>query len=234
VENAAVRSVDLRVRVGRRGRRQRVARTGLKIRPNRCASIDRSQNFRHRVKAAQRCVRPPWSRSRRSNLFVATIRTKTSTTGVIRVFRREEGSHNGVPDHFADGLDVREATIDPVVVEVPQASHEVGLTPHSTWVKTVTEENPRFCVGRKLPFALRTDRTGEKVDQSPEGDSETFELTSSVAGGPGRGTLVLRDVVGHAEVAGSKGPPFLWEARLLEGDASALDDALDGTLGNPV
>jgi hypothetical protein len=129
---------------------------------------------------------------------------------------------------------MREATVDPVAIEVPQASHEVGLTPHSTWVKTVTEENPRFCVGRKLPFALRADRTGEKVDQSPEWDSETFELTSTVAGGPGRSTLVLRHGVGHAEVAGSKGPPFLWEARLLEGDASALDDAPDGTLGNPV
>jgi len=57
-----------------------VARTGLKIRPNGNASIDLSECFRHRIKAAQRRVRPPWSRSRRSNLFVATIRTKTPTT----------------------------------------------------------------------------------------------------------------------------------------------------------
>ena len=68
---------------------------------------------------------------------------------------------------------------------------------------------PRFCVGRKLPPALGADKTGERVDQSPEWDSETFELTSSVAGGPGRSTLVLRDVVGHAEIAGSEGPPLL-------------------------
>jgi hypothetical protein len=129
---------------------------------------------------------------------------------------------------------MREATIDPMIIEVPQASHEVGLTPHSTGVKTVTEEDPRFCIGRKLPYALPTDRTREEVDQSPEGDSETLELTASMSGGPRRSTRVLRNVVGHAEVASSKGPPLLGEARLFEGDASALDDTTDGTLGNPV
>jgi hypothetical protein len=80
MEDAAVGSVDRRLIVRRSGRLQRVARTGLKIRPNGNASIDLSQCFRHRIKAAQRRVRPPWSRSRRSNLFVATIRTKTPTT----------------------------------------------------------------------------------------------------------------------------------------------------------
>ena len=71
---------------------------------------------------------------------------------------------------------MREATVDPMAIEVPKASHEVGLTPHSTWVKTVTLEDPRFCVGRKLPVALCPDRTGKEVDQSTERHSGTLEF----------------------------------------------------------
>jgi len=82
-------------------------------------------------------------------------------------------------------------------------------------MNAIPEENTGDGVGRKLMRRSFPNRTGEKVDQCPEGYPMTFELTPSMPDGPRRYTRVFGDIVGHAEVACSERPPFQRETRLL-------------------
>jgi hypothetical protein len=129
---------------------------------------------------------------------------------------------------------MREPAIDPVIVEVPQAGHIVGLAPNSTGVDAIAEEDPRLCVGRKFTVASSTDRTGEKVDKRTKRDTQTFELSTTMSGGPRGNTVVFRDIVGHAEMASSKRPPLLREAGLLESHSGAFDDTPNGAFSDTV
>jgi hypothetical protein len=129
---------------------------------------------------------------------------------------------------------MREPAIDPVIVEVPQAGHIVGLAPNSTGVDAVAEEDPRLCVGRKFTVASSTDRTGEEVNKRTKRDTQTFELSTTMSGGPRGNTVVFRDIVGHAEVASSKRPPLLREAGLLESHSGAFDDTPNGAFSDTV
>jgi len=131
-------------------------------------------------------------------------------------------------------LDMREPAIDPVIVEVPQAGHIVGLAPNSTGVDAIAEEDPRLCVGRKFTVASSTDRTGEEINERTKRDAQTLEFPASVSGGPWRNTVVFRNVVGHAEVASNERPPLLWEAGLLQGNASAFYDTPHGAFGDTI
>jgi hypothetical protein len=227
-----VRSVDLRVEIRSRRRRHGRTRRSLKISPYRCLGTHRSGRSRHRINTSNKGVRCLIRRRGWSNVFITTTSVEASTTGVISLFCRIEGSHERVPHDLADGLNMREPAIDPVIIEVPQAGHVVGLAPNSTGVETVAEEDSRLGVGRKLAVASSTDRTGEKVNERATRDAQTFELPTSMSGGPWRNTVVFRNVVGHAKVASSERPPLLWEAGLLESHTGAFDDAPSRAFGD--
>jgi hypothetical protein len=229
-----VRSVDLGVEVRSRRRRHRPTRRSLEVGPYRCLSIHRSGRSGHRINTSNRGVRCLVRRWGWGNVFITTTHVEASSTGVVSLFRRVEGSHEGIPDYLADGLNMREPAIDPVIIEVPQAGHVIGLAPNSAGVEAVAEENSRLGVGRKLAVASSTDRTGEKVNERSKKDAQTLEFPASVSGGPWRNTGVFRDVVGHARMASSKRPPLLWEAGLLQSHPSAFDDTPNSAFSDTV
>jgi hypothetical protein len=131
-------------------------------------------------------------------------------------------------------LDVREVAIHPVVVEVSQRRDVVRLPPDTTRMNAIPEENTRDGVGGKLMRRSFPNRTGEKVDQCPEGYPMTFELTLSVPDGPRRNTGIFGNVVGHAEVTCSERPPLQRETRLLKSNSGSFDDAADSSLSNAI
>jgi hypothetical protein len=229
-----VRSVDLGVKVRSRRKRHRRARRYLKVSPYRSLSIHRGGRDGCRIHTSDGSFRCLIRRRRWRNVFVATTHAEASTTGVVSLFRWVEGSHERIPNYLADGLNMREPAIDPVVIEVPQAGHVVGLAPNSTGVEAVAEEDPRLGIGRKLTVASSTDKTGEKVDERTERHAQTFEFPASMSGGPGRNTVVFRDVVGHAEVASGERPPLLREAGLLQTHTGAFDDTPNGAFSDTV
>ena len=167
------------------------------------------------------------------DVFISPL-TKTTSTGVVSVAGREERLRRRVPHHFAHSLNVREVAIHPVVVEVSQRRDVIRLPPDTTGMNAISEENTRDGVGGKLMRRSFPDWTGEKVNQCPEGDPMTFELTTSVPDGPRRNTRVFGDVMGHAEVTCSERPPLQRETRLLKSNSGSLDDAADSSLGNAV
>jgi hypothetical protein len=176
----------------------------VEISPHGSLSIHRSGRDGCGIQTTERRFGSIGWRQGRSNVLIATFHMKTTTTGVVRFLSGEERRDKRVPHHFADGLDMRESAVDPVVVEVPQTSHIKGFAPDSTGVEAVAEDNSRLCVGRELPVTRSTNRTGEKVDERTERDTQTLEFSASVSCGPRRNTVVFRDAVGHAEMARSE------------------------------
>ena len=96
---------------------------------------------------------------------------------------------------------MRKMTIHPVVVKIRECRNVVRLPPNTSRMEAVPEENPRDRVRSKFGGRRLADGAGKKINESPERDSQTFELPTPVPGGPKRNTIVFRDIVGHAEVS---------------------------------